>query len=326
MGSARRSPAASGFCIRLDSRDSLAVLGCEGHARGTGVSSKSWRCAATSSRDARAAERQHGVEFRLRKGALLARALHFHKVAVLGHDEVHVHAGVFVFQVIQIEQRLAADHADADRGDALPQRILAIFFASRSARKASAAATQAPVIEAVRVPPSAWSTSQSMQSVRGPSASRSTAARSERPISRWISTLRPSSRPLRAVARFPLQGGVREHGVLRREPAAGDLLLFHPARHALLDHGGADDAGIAGGDEHRAGGVRGDAGLKRKRPQPIGWRPSGRGGRVVIAGQRASYPRRQQPLKPAGNLMLRQVLKPPGCSCERGHGPGVGGG
>ncbi len=56
-------------------------------------------------------------------------------------------------------------------------------------------ATQPPVTEAVRVPPSAWSTSQSSQMVRGPSALRSTTARSERPISRWISDERPSSRP-----------------------------------------------------------------------------------------------------------------------------------
>ena len=49
---------------------------------------------------------------------------------------------------------------------------------------ASAKATKAPVIEAVRVPPSACSTSQSRVTVRSPSAFRSTTARSERPIKR----------------------------------------------------------------------------------------------------------------------------------------------
>ena len=42
-------------------------------------------------------------------------------------------------------------------------------------RIASTNATKAPVMDAVRVPPSACSTSQSSQMVRGPSASRSTA-------------------------------------------------------------------------------------------------------------------------------------------------------
>ena len=67
-----------------------------------------------------------------------------------------------------------------------------------SLRIASASATHAPVIEATRVPPSADSTSQSTLIVRSPRCFRSTAARSERPISRWISLPRPpGSRLLR---------------------------------------------------------------------------------------------------------------------------------
>jgi hypothetical protein len=42
-------------------------------------------------------------------------------------------------------------------------------------------------MEAVRVPPSAWSTSQSSTTVRSPRAAISTTERMERPISRWIS-------------------------------------------------------------------------------------------------------------------------------------------
>ena len=49
---------------------------------------------------------------------------------------------------------------------------------------ASRSATQPPVIEAQRVPPSAWITSQSITICRSPNACRSTPARSERPISR----------------------------------------------------------------------------------------------------------------------------------------------
>ncbi len=72
-----------------------------------------------------------------------------------------------------------------------------------SLRIASASATHAPVIDATRVPPSALSTSQSIATVRSPRWARSTAARSERPIRRWISLPRPpGSRLLRVcVAR-----------------------------------------------------------------------------------------------------------------------------
>ncbi|MCY1427578.1 hypothetical protein D9M71_434290 [compost metagenome] len=64
-----------------------------------------------------------------------------------------------------------------------------------SAAKASMTATVAPVIDAVRVPPSAWITSQSMYRVFSPSLDRSSAARSERPIRRWISRVRPPCLP-----------------------------------------------------------------------------------------------------------------------------------
>src|SRR5918996_343162 len=70
-----------------------------------------------------------------------------------------------------------------------------IFFSLPSFRQAIATAKLAPVMAAVRVPPSACKTSQSTQIVRGPSFSRSTTARSDRPIKRWISVLRPSIRP-----------------------------------------------------------------------------------------------------------------------------------
>jgi hypothetical protein len=53
-------------------------------------------------------------------------------------------------------------------------------------------------MDAVRVPPSAWITSQSTQIVRSPRASRRMIARSERPIRRWISCVRPPTFPAEA--------------------------------------------------------------------------------------------------------------------------------
>ena len=55
---------------------------------------------------------------------------------------------------------------------------------------------QPPVIAAVRVPPSACSTSQSIVTVTSPPrAAMSTTLRSERPTRRWISCVRPFGRP-----------------------------------------------------------------------------------------------------------------------------------
>src|SRR6185295_5929561 len=62
------------------------------------------------------------------------------------------------------------------------------------------AATNAPVIAAVRVPPSACRTSQSSAIVRSPSTARSNTQRSDRPISHWISCVRPLCLP-RAASR-----------------------------------------------------------------------------------------------------------------------------
>ncbi len=57
------------------------------------------------------------------------------------------------------------------------------------------------MIAAVRVPPSAWITSQSMVIWRSPSAGRSSTARRLRPISRWISMVRPDCLPAEASRR-----------------------------------------------------------------------------------------------------------------------------
>ncbi|SLC96359.1 Uncharacterised protein [Mycobacteroides abscessus subsp. massiliense] len=52
------------------------------------------------------------------------------------------------------------------------------------------------MIAAVRVPPSACNTSQSIAMVFSPNADKSIQARSERPIRRLISWVRPPTRPL----------------------------------------------------------------------------------------------------------------------------------
>ena len=72
------------------------------------------------------------------------------------------------------------------------------------------------MIAAQRVPPSACSTSQSSHKVRSPSASKSHTARSARPISRWISTVRPSGRPRETprCVRSPVEAGSSEYSAV----------------------------------------------------------------------------------------------------------------
>ena len=115
----------------------------------------------------------------------LRRALDLDEAAVAGLDDVHVDVGLRVLFVGEIEQRHAGDDADAGGGDVVGDRNGAqLFLLPCSLPSASTSATNAPVIDAQRVPPSAWITSQSSQIVRSPSSSSLITDRIERPISR----------------------------------------------------------------------------------------------------------------------------------------------
>ena len=77
------------------------------------------------------------------------------------------------------------------------------------------------MIAAVRVPPSATMTSQSMRIERSPSAEKSTAARRLRPIRRWISWDLPSIRPFRpsrSVRVWVLRGSIAYSAVTQPRP------------------------------------------------------------------------------------------------------------
>ena len=92
-------------------------------------------------------------------GAPSGRRLHLDEPAVAGHDDVHVDLRARVLGVVEVEQRLPVDDADRDRGDG----VGAAPAESPKRSSARRAATYAPQIAAQRVPPSAWSTSQSSQ-------------------------------------------------------------------------------------------------------------------------------------------------------------------
>jgi len=131
-------------------------------------------------------------------------------------------------------------------------------------------ATNEPEMAAVRVPPSACNTSQSIQMVREPSffqvegGAHGTTDEALNFLGAAVDF------PLRAVARFALKRGVGEHGILRCDPAADDALFLHPARDAFLDGDAANHARIAPFDERGAGGVGGDAVLEAQRAQLSG--------------------------------------------------------
>ena len=104
-------------------------------------------------------------------------------------------------------------------------------------------------------------TSQSITIWRSPSAARSVTARSERPIRRWISWVRPDCLPAAASRRIAFMGGARQHAVFGRDPALAGTSSGKAApvssRLAVHKH-----MGVAEFDEAGALGMLGDAGFE----------------------------------------------------------------
>ena len=102
------------------------------------------------------------------------------------------------------------------------------FSSSSKSLIAILTASHAPVIEAVRVPPSARSTSQSIQSVLSGNFLRSTTARKNDPLtSGFQCPCRPFYPYCWSV--FSRQRRVGEHVVFCREPSSFHFLLPHPS-------------------------------------------------------------------------------------------------
>ena len=129
------------------------------------------------------------------------------------------------------------------------------------------AATYAPVIAAQRVPPSAWSTSQSSQSVRSPSAWKSQIDRSARPIKRWISTVRPSGRPRETArcVRSPVDAGSSEYSAVSQPRP----LPRSQRGIVLLQRRGAENDGVPLRVEDAAVRLLEEVGLEVERPQLV---------------------------------------------------------
>ena len=104
-------------------------------------------------------------------------------------------------------------------------------------------------MDAVRVPPSAWSTSQSTITVRSPKRGRVHDG-AQRAADQPLDFVRPAGGPaLDDLARRALGGGARQHGVLRRHPAVA--AAAQERRHALFHGSRAEHARIADRDQRR---------------------------------------------------------------------------
>src|SRR5436853_4105473 len=72
--------------------------------------------------DAALGYRQERVEARAAERHLLGCPLHLDELTGAGHDDVHVHLGAGVLDVVQVEHGLAVDDANADRAHAVADR------------------------------------------------------------------------------------------------------------------------------------------------------------------------------------------------------------
>ena len=92
------------------------------------------------------------------------------------------------------------------------------FFSPTAHSKASLSAAQAALTAAVRVPPSAWITSQSTFTIISPICFRWTTERSDRPISREISLERPPVYWLRRIRCSDEPGSMLYSAVIQPDP------------------------------------------------------------------------------------------------------------
>ena len=113
------------------------------------------------------------------------------------------------------------------------------------------------MIDAVRVPPSACSTSQSSVTVRSPSA-REIERGAQRAADQPLDFLRAAGLlALRRLARAARVRGARQHAVFGGDPALP--LAAQEAGHALLDARRAQHARVAELHQHRAFGITREA-------------------------------------------------------------------
>ncbi len=143
-----------------------------------------------------------------------------------------------------------------------------IALAASNLSTAMRSATQAPEIAAVRVPPSAWMTSQSTMIWRSPSAlqvDHGAQRAADQPLD-FLGAAR-----LLALGRLAVAarvGGARQHAIFGGDPALA--LAAQERRHLVLDRGGDQHARVAEADQAGAFGMAGEAGFEAKLAHLVG--------------------------------------------------------
>src|SRR5262245_21341907 len=213
--------------------------------------------------DAALSDRQERIESGAAEGHLLGRPLHFDELTVAGHDDVHVHLGARVLDVVQVEHRLALNDADADRGDAVAERggrLQAghtrdgVGHGDEAAGDGRGAGAAVGLYHVAVYPHGALAELAPVDN--GP----------KRAADEPLDLLRASARPA-VLARRARVGGAREHRVLGRHPALA--LPLPEGRHLVLDRGGADHPRRAELDEHRALGMQEEVASDRDGPKLV---------------------------------------------------------
>jgi hypothetical protein len=205
-----------------------------------------------------AGEIEHAVQLLGGEGGFLAGALEFDEGALAGEDDVHIDFGADILLVAEVEDGLAVEDTDADAGDLVEEGgFLDFAFGDEFlggegdgdvGSGDGGGAGSSIGLEDVAIEPDGAGT-EFFEAEGGAHGA------ADEALDFGGTSIEFTAGD---IAGFSLEGGVGEHGVFGGDPAAGDALFLHPARHGFIDAGGADDLSIAPLDEGRACGVRGD--------------------------------------------------------------------
>ena len=204
-----------------------------------------------------------------------ARPLDLDEPAAAEPDDVQVDLGGRVLDVVEVEDRLAVHDPGADGRDAVAEDRPCAASPNRF-RRASATATKAAVIAAVRVPPSASRTSASTWIVQGPRALR-VDDRAEAPADQALDLGRAAVGPARLAGRR----AAGQHRVLGRQPA--DPLAFEERRDLVRELRRDQHGRRARAVEHAARAVPDEPALDRDRAELVA-------GSAVVSGHRWIIP------------------------------------
>ncbi len=232
-------------------------------------------------------EIEQSVELALVERRTLGGALHLDEQAAAGHHDVHVGLGAHVFDVGEVEHRLAVDDADRHGRDGVEQRrrllrdeLLRPAPLDRVGERDVRAGDRRRARAAVGLQHVAVDHDRVLAERLGVDDRAQGAADEPGDLVRASADL-----ALHALAVVAAVGRARQHRVLGRDPALA--LAGEPARHAVRERRGAQHLRAAERDERRAFGVAAPAALDRDGAQLVDGAPvgaDGRGGGVGHSG------------------------------------------